>query len=200
MSNSNGFSGTKRAVFLDRDGTINIEKDYLYRPDDFEFVPGAAEAINLLKQHGYLVVVVTNQSGVARGYYTEADVHNLHSHIDRLLEAAGTAVDAWYYCPHHSAGKGDYAVDCQCRKPLPGMLLEAACDLDIDLAASWMVGDKLVDVEAGIAAGCKPLLVKTGYGADQSCQLPDGVSCVKDINQAARLIVSGLTSQQLNDN
>jgi D-glycero-D-manno-heptose 1,7-bisphosphate phosphatase len=194
LSNSNGFSGTKRAVFLDRDGTINIEKDYLYRPEDFEFVPGAAEAVKLLKQHGYLVVVVTNQSGVARGYYTEDDVQNLHSYIDRLLDAAGTAVDAWYYCPHHTAGKGDYAVDCQCRKPLPGMLLKAASDLDIDLSGSWMVGDKLVDVEAGIAAGCKPLLVMTGYGEDQSGLLPDKACCVSDINQAARLIVSGLTS------
>ena len=99
MSNSNRLHGRKPAVFLDRDGTINVEKEYLYRVEQFEFTPGAIEAIRLLNQAGYLVIVVTNQSGVARGYYAEADVEQLHCHIDNVLKDQGARVDAWYYCP-----------------------------------------------------------------------------------------------------
>ncbi|MFZ2948794.1 MAG: D-glycero-beta-D-manno-heptose 1,7-bisphosphate 7-phosphatase [Desulfuromonadaceae bacterium] len=156
----------KRAVFLDRDGTINIEKEYLYQAVDFEFIPGAAEAIRLLNQAGIMVVVVTNQSGVARGYYTEDDVENLHRHIDRELERRGAHVDVWLYCPHHPAGRGSYALPCNCRKPLPGMLLDAAARHDIDLENSTMIGDKLADIEAGMGAGCRTVLVRTGYGAE----------------------------------
>ncbi|MGB9080103.1 MAG: D-glycero-beta-D-manno-heptose 1,7-bisphosphate 7-phosphatase [Desulfuromonadaceae bacterium] len=156
----------KRAVFLDRDGTINIEKEYLYQAEDFEFIPGAAEAIRLLNQAGIMVVVVTNQSGVARGFYTEDDVEELHRHIDRELERYGAHVDVWLYCPHHPAGRGSYALPCNCRKPLPGMLQEAAARHDIDLEDSTMIGDKLADIEAGMAAGCRTVLVRTGYGAD----------------------------------
>lgn len=156
----------KRAVFLDRDGTINIEKEYLYQAEDFEFIPGAAEAIRLLNLAGIMVVVVTNQSGVARGFYTEDDVENLHRHIDRELERYGARVDLWLYCPHHPAGRGSYALPCNCRKPLPGMLQEAAARHDIDLEGSTMIGDKLADIEAGMAAGCRTVLVRTGYGAD----------------------------------
>ena len=116
----------KRAVFIDRDGTINVEKEYLYRTDDFAFIPGAPQAIRLLNEAGFLVIVVSNQSGVARGYYTEEDVHLLHRHIASHLEPFGARVDAWFYCPHHPSGRGSYALPCRCRKPLPGMLLEAA--------------------------------------------------------------------------
>ncbi len=157
----------KRAVFLDRDGTINIEKEYLYRAEDFEFIPGAAEAIRLLNQAGLLVVVVTNQSGVARGYYTEDDVELLHRHIDRELARSDAHVDAWLFCPHHPDGNGSYALPCNCRKPLPGMLQEAARRYDIDLGNSVMIGDKRADIEAGEAAGGRTILVRTGYGADE---------------------------------
>jgi len=156
----------KRAVFLDRDGTINIEKEYLYQVKDFEFIQNAADAIRLLNQAGIVVVVVTNQSGVARGYYTEGDVETLHRHIDRELESFGAHIDAWLYCPHHPSGRGSYALPCDCRKPLPGMLTEAARRYDIDLENSTMIGDKLADIEAGQAAGCHTILVRTGYGAD----------------------------------
>jgi D-glycero-D-manno-heptose 1,7-bisphosphate phosphatase len=135
----------QRAVFIDRDGTINVEKDYLYLIDDFEFIPGASEAIRLLNEAGFLVIIVTNQSGVARGYYTEEDVHQLHRHIDAELALSGARVDAWYYCPHHPSGRGSYSLPCRCRKPLPGMLLEAAKLFDIDLEASIMIGDKMED-------------------------------------------------------
>ncbi|MDD2580790.1 MAG: D-glycero-beta-D-manno-heptose 1,7-bisphosphate 7-phosphatase [Desulfuromonadaceae bacterium] len=168
----------RRAVFLDRDGTINIEKEYLCQVKEFEFIPGAPEAIRLLNQAGILVVVVTNQSGVARGYYTEDDVHNLHRHIDRELERSGAHVDAWLYCPHHPAGRGSYALPCNCRKPLPGMLQEASVRHGIDLEKSTMIGDKRADIAAGKAAGCHTILVRTGYGAaDEEYVGPETVVC-----------------------
>jgi len=179
----------RRAVFLDRDGTINVEKDYLYRIEDFEFVPGAPEAIRLLNEAGLFVVVVTNQSGVARGYYNEADVEALHAHIAAELAAVGAHVDAWLYCPHHPAGNGRYAVACRCRKPLPGMLLEAAGKYRIDLAASVMVGDKRADLEAGAAAGCRSILVRSGYGAAEESSVPAGVSVFDDLLCAAQALV-----------
>lgn len=190
MSNSNRFHGTKPAVFLDRDGTINVEKDYLYRIEQFEFTPGAVEAIRLLNQAGYLVVVVTNQSGVARGYYTEADVVTLHRYIDAVLASQGARVDAWYYCPHHQAGNVPYNQECDCRKPMPGMLLQAAADHAIDLTRSWMVGDKSADIEAGLAAGCRPVLVMTGYGAETADALPSKVPCYPDLLSAAQFIAA----------
>src|SRR5665647_2104214 len=128
------------AVFMDRDGTINIEKEYLYQAADFEFIQGAPEAIRLLNQAGIMVVVVTNQSGIARGYYTEEDVENLHRHIATELGGSGAHVDAWLYCPHHPSGRGSYALPCRCRKPLPGMLRDAARRYDIDLDDSTMIG------------------------------------------------------------
>jgi D-glycero-D-manno-heptose 1,7-bisphosphate phosphatase len=179
----------RRAVFLDRDGTINVEKDYLHRPEEFEFIPGAPEAIAMLKDAGYLVVVVTNQSGVARGYYGEADVERIHHHMDELLAAYGTSVDGYYFCPHHpEKGLGAYLTDCDCRKPLPGMLLMAAAELAIDLAASWMIGDKLADMEAGRGAGCATALVLTGYGVEQAALLPEDVPVYADLLAAARAI------------
>ncbi len=190
MSNSKQFHDTKQAVFLDRDGTINIEKDYLFRPEEFEFTPGAVEAIRLLNRSGYLVIVVTNQSGVARGYYTEEDVVKLHSHIDELLQSGGARVDAWYYCPHHPAGGGPYNQECDCRKPFPGMLRQAAADHGIDLSRSWMVGDKSADMDAGLSAGCKPVLVLTGYGAETSHTLSSDQICCPDLLSAAKLITA----------
>lgn len=180
--------GTRRAVFLDRDGTINREKEYLYRIDEFEFIPGSPEAVRLLNQAGFLVVVVSNQSGVGRGYYTEDDVELLHRHIDAQLAASGARVDAWFYCPHHPQGKGSYALACRCRKPLPGMLVEAAARYAIDLSASVMIGDKLVDMEAGMAAGCRPILVRTGYGAEQEGSVTAGVEVYDDLLAAARAL------------
>jgi len=171
----------KRAVFIDRDGTINEEKEYLYRTDDFAFIPGAPQAIRRLNEAGFLVIIVTNQSGVARGYYTEEDVHLLHRHIAAQLEQSGARVDAWYYCPHHPSGRGSYALPCRCRKPLPGMLQEAAGRFDIDLEASVMIGDKLADVQAGTAAGCRPILVRTGYGAEEERRCPDGTEVFDDL-------------------
>jgi D-glycero-D-manno-heptose 1,7-bisphosphate phosphatase len=179
----------KRAVFIDRDGTINEEKEYLFRTEDLAFIPGAPRAIRLLNEAGFLVIVVTNQSGVARGYYTEEDVHLLHRHIAAELDQQGARVDAWYYCPHHPSGRGSYSLPCRCRKPLPGMLLEAAGRFDIDLESSVMIGDKLVDVEAGAAAGCRSVLVRTGYGSDEEQRCRSGIEVYDDLLQAAESLV-----------
>lgn len=181
----------RRAVFLDRDGTINMEKEYLYRIEDFEFVDGAEEAIRLLNDSGYFVVVVTNQSGVARGYYTEEDVEILHKEVSVRLAAKGAHVDAWYYCPHHPAGKGSYALPCRCRKPLPGMLLAAADCYGISLEESVMIGDKRIDVEAGLAAGCRSILVRSGYGRAEQTDLPQHVEVCDDLLSAVNSLVIG---------
>lgn len=181
----------RRAVFLDRDGTINEEKEYLWRIEEFSFINGTAEAIRLFKDAGYLVVVVTNQSGVGRGFYSEEDLERLHGHMLAELESMGAKVDAVYFCPHHPQhGVGRYAIECSCRKPLPGMLLLAARELDIDLASSWMLGDKSADIETGLSAGCRTMLVRTGYGAAEEARIPAGVPVVDNLLEAARLIVS----------
>jgi len=155
----------KRAVFLDRDGTINVEKNYLIEPSEFEFIPGVPEALKRLQDAGFLLVVVTNQSGVARGYFSLDKVERLHRHLVELLDEQGVAISGVYVCPHHPrSGLGEYLCECNCRKGKPGMLLQAAKELDIDLSNSFMIGDKWADIEAGEAAGCRAILVRTGYG------------------------------------
>lgn len=144
----------RKAVFLDRDGVINLDRAYVHRWEDFEFVPGIVDAMRQLKQAGYLLVVVTNQSGIARGYYSEAQYQQLTAQMRKALENAGADVDAVYHCPHHPEGSvATYAIDCDCRKPAPGMILQAARELGIDLASSWLIGDKPSDIDAGKAAG-----------------------------------------------
>ncbi len=160
-------SAGRPAVFLDRDGTINEEKNYLHRIEDFRFIAGAPEAIKQLNRAGYLVLVVTNQSGVARGYFSLADVEALHHHLAQRLAEAGAHVDGFYVCPHHpTAGYGEWRSVCSCRKGEPGLLLQAAREHGIDLSRSYMVGDKQADIEAGERAGCSSLLVLTGYGKE----------------------------------
>ena len=159
----------QRAVFLDRDGTLNVEKEYLYQPEAFEFIPGAPEAVRLLRDGGYKVIVVTNQSGVARGYFGPRQVEALHRHIQTLLKPFGTRIDAFYYCPHHpTQGQGEYRVECDCRKGQPGMLLKAAREHHLALDRSYMIGDKAADIEAGARAGCHAILVATGYGCTEA--------------------------------
>jgi D-glycero-D-manno-heptose 1,7-bisphosphate phosphatase len=153
------------AIFLDRDGVVIEDSHYLGDPSRVRLVPGAAEAVALLNRAGWVVVVVTNQSGVARGMFTEADVAAVHEHLAELLRGYGARVDAFHHCPHHpEAEVAEYRVVCACRKPRAGMLLRAAGELGIDLAASWMIGDRVSDLEAGAAAGCRTALVRTGYG------------------------------------
>lgn len=152
-----------KAFFLDRDGVINVEVDYLSDPDKVVLIPGTAAALKRLHAAGYLAVVVTNQSGVARGMYGENDVRAVHRRIDELLAREGSGIDAYYYCPHHP----DHSGACGCRKPEPGMLLAAARELGIDCSRSAMVGDRPSDIRAGRAAGCAECyLVRTGYGEE----------------------------------
>lgn len=181
-----------KAVFLDRDGTINVEKDYLFRIEDFEFIPGAPKAIRRLKEAGFKVIVVTNQSGVARGYYTLDDVKILHEHIQKELAKFKTSVDGFYICPHHpTSGIGNFLRDCDCRKGKPGLLLQASVEHGIDLSRSFMIGDKIADVEAGLNAGCMPLMVLTGYGEKEAQRIQPGqVPIFRDILEAAGYVVS----------
>jgi rfaE bifunctional protein nucleotidyltransferase chain/domain len=144
----------RQAAFLDRDGVINLDRAYVSRWEDFEFVPGAIDAMRRLKKAGYALVVVTNQSGIARGYYSEAQYQALTAAMKQALADAGAAVDAVYHCPHHPKGQlAELAIDCDCRKPAPGMILRAAKDLNLSLADSILVGDKPSDIEAARAAG-----------------------------------------------
>ena len=182
--------GKKRAVFLDRDGTINVEVQYLGNPADFQFIPGVPWALRRLKGAGFLLVVVTNQSGIGRGYYDEAALESIHEQMHADLAGFGVSIDACYFCPHHpDHATGNYRKECDCRKPLPGMLQQAAEDLDIDLSRSYMIGDKLADVEAGINAGCTPLMVLTGYGSSHAERLPEGVHAYSDLQAAADAIL-----------
>jgi D-glycero-D-manno-heptose 1,7-bisphosphate phosphatase len=156
-----------RAVFLDRDGTINVEKNYVHKIDDFEFIEGSAEAIRLFNEHEFKVVVVSNQSGIARGLYTRNDVHILHDYIQRELGKINAHIDAFFYCPHHAdATVKEYRVDCDCRKPRPGMLRRAEKKLDLDLKSSYIIGDLTADMEMGRQNGLYSILVKTGHGMD----------------------------------
>lgn len=153
-------------IFFDRDGTINVDADYLSDPDDLELIPGAAEAIRDANRLGVRAFVITNQSGVARGLYSEEDVRAVHQRLTRLLARDGAHIDAFYYCPHHPEyGEAPYRRVCSCRKPKTGMLLQAQMEFGINLASSFVVGDKCTDLQAGRAAACGTVLVLTGYGA-----------------------------------
>jgi D-glycero-D-manno-heptose 1,7-bisphosphate phosphatase len=154
----------KRAVFLDRDGVINVDNGYVSQRDDFEFIDGVIDACKALKEKGYLLVVITNQSGIARGYFSEEQFHTLTEWMDWSLADRGVDLDGVYYCPHHAEkGIGEYKTDCDCRKPKPGMLISAIADLNIDVSQSILVGDKISDIQAGLAAGINTnYLVRTG--------------------------------------
>lgn len=163
------------AVFLDRDGTLNVEKEYVFRYEDWEWIPGAVSGLKKILSLGFRLVVVSNQSGVARGYYKVSDVQILHNRVANELETEGVHLSGFYFCPH---GPAD---GCECRKPKPGMILQAGRELGIDLSRSFMVGDKLIDVEAGRAAGVRPILVGTGYGAVEKKNLPETVPFAVDL-------------------
>lgn len=156
-----------RAVFLDRDGTVTEEVGYLTSLDMLKLIRGAGAAIKRLNEAGFKVVLVTNQSGVARGYFPESLVDDAHGLLRRMLMKDGALLDGIYYCPHHpTAGKAEYTIVCDCRKPETGLLDRAARDLAIDLKQSFMVGDKWSDVELGHRAGMRSILVRTGFSPD----------------------------------
>jgi D-glycero-D-manno-heptose 1,7-bisphosphate phosphatase len=157
-------------VFLDRDGTVIEERTYLSCPEEVSLLPTAGETIARLNSLGIPVAIVTNQSGIARGYFPETCMADVHVRLDELLARYGAKVDRYEYCPHHpTEGKGQYKVECTCRKPKPGMLIRCAEALQIDCSRSLMVGDRLGDLEAGENAGCQSALVRTGYGNSVQC-------------------------------
>ena len=171
----------RRAVFLDRDGTMLEEGNYVDRLDRLLFFPYTVDAIRALNDAGFAVVVVTNQSGVARGMYPESFVGEAHQYIDQRLHAGGARVDGYYYCPHHPEGTIEaLRQDCECRKPRPGQLLQAASELDLDLEQSFMVGDRWKDIEAGQAVGARTVLVRTGYGTEAEREKQDARTVVLD--------------------
>ena len=155
----------KPAVFIDRDGTINEQMGYINHVSRFMLLPGSAEAIKLFNDHGHLVIIVSNQSGVARGYFPMALVNEVHDHMKALLERDDARVDGIFFCPHYPRGKlPEYSTTCECRKPKTGLIRMACEDFDIDMANSYVIGDRCTDIELARNAGLKGILVKTGYG------------------------------------
>ncbi len=155
-----------KAVFLDRDGVVCKEKNYLHKKEEIELLPQVAEAIQLLNQSQYKVIIVSNQTVVARGLCTLEELEGINAHLEALLKQKGASIDRTYYCPHHPS-KGsvlEYVTICECRKPKPGMLYQAQKDFNLSLSESFMIGDKTSDIKAGELAGCTTILVETGYG------------------------------------
>lgn len=175
----------RHAVFLDRDGTVIVEADYLDDPEGVELVAGAAEAIRRLRDAGFAVVIVTNQSGIARGLYGLDDYRAVAARLDARLAELGAPVDGTYFCPHHP----DFTGPCRCRKPGLGMYRRAARELDLSLEGSWYVGDKPTDVLPAGELGGYGILLRTGHGADPGVQAPDGVERADDVGAAARRIL-----------
>lgn len=178
------------AVFLDRDGTINEEVGYLDSFDKLKLLPNAAAAIRLINEAGMKAIVITNQAGVAKGLFAEPFVNEVHRRISDTLAAAGALIDRYYYCPHHpDEGEPPYRQSCFCRKPEAGMLFAAARELDLDLGASFFIGDTARDMEAAAAAGVRGVLVKTGYGLNNLDGKVKPVYIADDILAAVRWLL-----------
>ncbi len=169
-----------RAVFLDRDGTMAPDVHYCRRPEDFELFPYTTKAVGLLNELGFKVIVITNQSGIARGYFTEETLADIHQKMERELAKEGAFVDAIYYCPHHPDD------NCDCRKPKPKLILQAAKDFNIDLKHSFVVGDLQMDIDLGKTAGCKAILVGNPSVIIDKAIVPDAI--YPNLLEAAQLI------------
>jgi D-glycero-D-manno-heptose 1,7-bisphosphate phosphatase len=167
----------KRAVFVDRDGTLVEESGYLDRLERLVWFPYTVDVIRLLNDAGFAVVVITNQAGIARGIVPEEVVAEVHAAMSERLAAGGARIDAYYYCPHYRAGLVEqYVRECDCRKPKPGLFTRAAADLDLDLTRSFMVGDRWHDIAAGRAVGARTVLVRTGLGAKEAARPQAGAT------------------------
>lgn len=182
----------RAAVFLDRDGTIIQEEDYLADPEGVVLVSGAVEALERLRRAGLALVVVTNQSGIARGLYTLDQYRAVARRLDELLEARGVRPDATYFCPHHPGFTGP----CSCRKPDTGMYREAARDLDLDLARSFFVGDRIKDILPARELGGRGVLVRTGYGVREEVDLPRDMEAVDGLPEAASWILERVENRR----
>lgn len=191
-----GGDARRPAIFLDRDGTLIDEVDYLVRPEELRLIPGAAEALVELARAGYALVLVTNQSAVARGMLSEEGLEEIHARLARELAERGARLDAVYVCPHHpSEGVGAHRRECDCRKPAPGLLVRAARERALDLERSWIVGDSERDLAAGAAVGVRGVLVETGKGRAElegmrrEGREPEWVA--EDLGAAARIVIGG---------
>ncbi|BDU49587.1 D-glycero-beta-D-manno-heptose 1,7-bisphosphate 7-phosphatase [Haliovirga abyssi] len=185
-----------RAIFLDRDGTINIEKNYLHKIEDFEWIKGTKEAIKIFNNLGYKVIIVTNQSGVARGYYKEEDVEILNIYMKEEIEKKGGNIDKIYFCPHHVDGIGKYKKQCKNRKPEIGFFLDAKDKFNIDFVNSFIVGDKISDLEAAIRLGMNPILVETGYGEKTKKEIYFKTKIYKDLYEFALNLKKNIESKK----
>ena len=189
------------AVFIDRDGTISEEVGYVNHPSRFQIYPYSFEAIKLLNENGWLAIVVTNQAGVARGYFSEDVIKDIHQQLNQKMIESEARLDAIYYCAHHpTVGEPPYRLDCDCRKPKAGLIDRAARDFDIDLGSSWMVGDRYSDIELARNAGLHSAFVLSGYGRGEWeyqragwKHQPDMVS--EDLLLCVRAILSGQTEK-----
>lgn len=178
-----------KAVFLDKDGTLVEDIPFNADPGKLRLLPGVAEGLRRLQQEHYLLIIITNQPGIALGRFKESLFREMIGGLYGLLEKEHVHLDGFYYCPHHPEGKGPYAVHCDCRKPLPGLILQAARSGNINLAASWMIGDILHDIEAGKQAGCRTILIDNGNETEwqrSKERTPDHI--VDDMPEAARII------------
>jgi len=191
----------KKAVFLDKDGTLIKNVSYNADPALIQFVPYAFEALQILKQYEFLFVIITNQPGIAFAYFTEIELNKVREHIKEKLQQQGIDIIGFYYCPHHRSGiLHSYAIDCNCRKPAPGLFFKAASDMNIDLSQSWMIGDILNDVEAGNKAGCKTILINNGNETEwllNESRTPDYT--VKNLKEAAEIIIRTELKTQVNN-
>jgi len=186
------------AVFMDRDGTVSEEVGYMRDPEQFRLIPQSAEAIRLINENSLKSIVITNQSGVARGYFSEETVSRVHQKMEKLLSELGAHIDGIYYCPHHPEGIVEsYRKGCDCRKPASGLLTQASKKHAIDLASSYMVGDKVTDLQLAHGVGARAVLVLTGYGRDElekikklSLKKPEYVAC--NLLDAVKWIIKDL--------
>ncbi|MCC6315914.1 MAG: HAD family hydrolase [Thermomicrobiales bacterium] len=179
------------ALFLDRDGTLVHPRHYPARPEELVLYDGIGSGLRRLQAAGFRLVLITNQAGIARGYFSEADLDRMHAHLRAELAALGVALDAIYYCPHHIEGAvAPYAHACDCRKPAPGMLLHAAIDLDLDLDSSWFLGDILDDVEAGNRAGCRTVLIDLGSEAPPTSEVRRPTAVARNTVHALEIVAA----------
>ncbi|MFK4786189.1 D-glycero-beta-D-manno-heptose 1,7-bisphosphate 7-phosphatase [Fusobacterium sp. MFO224] len=176
-----------KAIFLDRDGTINIDKGYLYKKEEFQFEINAVKALKRLSELGYILIVVTNQSGIGRGYYTEEDFEILNNYMNELLLKEGIKIEKAYYCPHHpEKGIGKYKKECNFRKPNPGMILKGIEEFNVDIKKSFMVGDKISDVIAGIESGVTPILLTDEKKYLENKKIKHKVSAFKNLDEFSK--------------
>ena len=187
-------SQKNRAIFLDRDGTINVDKGYIYKEQDFVFLPGVIDALRVLYDKGFLLIIVTNQSGIGRGYYTEKDFEKLNAWMLDKLENQGVHIAKVYYCPHlPDAPLDEYRKDCECRKPKLGMYYQAITDYNIDLGNSFAIGDKIRDCVIAELTDCKGILIGTNENQDIINEVKAGkhsnVEYAKDLLEASKIIV-----------